>query len=116
MLKQKKPVRKAHKENKEAEYLKLFTAPLVSCARYKPKFGKGGTVGVELEQFRKMYGEDPFYSWVGLDSPLMYAAHKAAGGMTSIYRQIGIGGERLFNKILQDQLGLTAPQAAWTYK
>jgi hypothetical protein len=34
-----------------------------------------------------MYGADPFCSWVGLDSPLMYAAHKAAGGMTSVYRQ-----------------------------
>jgi len=103
-------------KNKDAEYFKLFTAPLVSCERYKPKFGKGGTVGVELEQFRQMYGDDPFYSWVGLDSPLMYAAHKAAGGMTSIYRQLGIGGERLFNKILRDQLGLTAQQAAWTSK
>ena len=63
-----------------------------------------------------MYGEDPFYSWIGLDSPLMYAAHKAAGSMTSIYRQLGIGGERVFNKILQNTLGLTAEQAAWTYK
>jgi len=31
-----------------------------------------------------MYRSDPFYNWVGLDNPLMYAAHKAAGGMTSI--------------------------------
>jgi hypothetical protein len=38
-----------------------------------------------------MYGADPFYHWVGLDSQLMYAAHKVAGGMTSIYRHLGIG-------------------------
>lgn len=110
------PAAVSEDRSKDEEYLKLFTDPLISCARYKPKFGKGGATGVDLEQFRRMYGEDPFYSWVGLDSPLMYAAHKAAGGMTSIYRQLGIGGERLFRKILQDTLGLSAEQAAWTYK
>lgn len=69
-----------------------------------------------LEQFRKVYGADVFYSWMGLDSPLMYAAHKAAGGMTSIYRQIGIGGQWVFNKVLQNTLGLTPGQANWTYE
>jgi hypothetical protein len=63
-----------------------------------------------------MYGADPFYSWIGLDSPLMYAAHKAAGGMTSIYRQVGIGGQWIFNKVLQHTLGLNAEQANWTYE
>lgn len=28
---------------------------------------------------------------------MMYAAHKAAGGMTSVYRQIGIECERLYS-------------------
>lgn len=69
-----------------------------------------------LQQFQVMYGADPFYSWLGLDSPMMYAAHKAAGGMTSIYRQVGIGGQWVFNKVLQDTLGLTKLQANWTYK
>lgn len=46
----------------------------------------------------------------------MYAAHKAAGGMTSIYRQLGIGCERLLRKVIQDQLGLTNEQVAWSYK
>jgi hypothetical protein len=63
-----------------------------------------------------MYGADPFYSWIGLDSPMMYAAHKAAGGMTSIYRQVGIGAQWVFNKVLQYTLGLTAEQAAWIYE
>ncbi|MCX6277959.1 MAG: hypothetical protein NT004_07665 [Bacteroidetes bacterium] len=40
--------------------------------------------GVSLSGFLKLYGSDPFYSWIGLDSSLMYAAHKAAGGMTSV--------------------------------
>lgn len=34
----------------------------------------------------------------------MYAAHKAAGGMTSVYRQIGIGCERLFRKLVSAEL------------
>ncbi len=45
----------------------------------------------------------------------MYAAHKAAGGMTSIYRQIGIGCEYLFRRILQDHLGLTDEDVRWSY-
>lgn len=108
--------RPANNYSRDEEYFELFTAPLNACIRYKPKFGKGGESGVDLERFRQMYGADPFYSWIGLDSPLMYAAHKAAGGMTSIYRQLGIGGERVFNRILQDSLGLSAKQASWTYK
>jgi len=62
-----------------------------------------------------MYRSDPFYNWVGLDNPLMYAAHKAAGGMTSIYRQIGIGCERLFRKVVQDALTLTEDDVRWSY-
>ncbi len=46
----------------------------------------------------------------------MYAAHKAAGGMTSIYRQLGIGGEALFRQILQDQLGLNKADSTWFYE
>lgn len=46
----------------------------------------------------------------------MYAAHKAAGGITSLYRQIGMGCEQLFRQIIRDQFGLTAEQAKWSYK
>jgi hypothetical protein len=59
--------------------------------------------------------QHPFYNWFGLDNALMYAAHKAAGGMTSIYRQIGIGCEHLFRAVLQDELGLTQDEASWSY-
>lgn len=46
----------------------------------------------------------------------MYAAHKAAGGITSVYRQIGIGCEEVFRLIFQDHLGLNATQAKWSYE
>ena len=46
----------------------------------------------------------------------MYAARKAAGGMTSIYRQIGIGSQWVFYQILQDHFGLSREQAIWSYK
>jgi hypothetical protein len=68
-----------------------------------------------LEQFTAMYSADPFYHWFGVDSPLMYAAHKAAGGMTSVYRQIGIGCQWVFYQVLQDHLQLTPEQATWSY-
>jgi hypothetical protein len=46
----------------------------------------------------------------------MYAAHKAAGGMTSIYRQIGIGCENLFRQIIIDQTQYEDPKyAKWSY-
>jgi hypothetical protein len=53
---------------------------------------------------------------MGFDSDLMYAAHKAAGGMTSLYRQLGIGCEGLFRTILRDSLGLSLAQASWSYQ
>jgi len=46
----------------------------------------------------------------------MYAAHKAAGGMTSIYRQIGIGCEALFRRVLQDTLDLSDTDVRWSYE
>jgi hypothetical protein len=47
---------------------------------------------------------------------MMYAAHKAAGGMTSVYRQLGIGCERLVREVIKDNLELTAQQVAWSYR
>lgn len=61
------------------------------------------------------YEADPFYHWIGLDSPLTYAAHKAAGGITSVYRQIGIACQWIFHQMLQDHLGLSSEEAAWSY-
>jgi len=102
--------------NRDKRYLNILVDPIRVCASYKPKMGQGGKEGLSLRDFQRMYHEDQFYSWFGLDNPLMYAAHKAAGGMTSIYRQIGIGSEALIRAILQDELGLSEEQVKWSYK
>lgn len=99
----------------EERYFTLLATAIRKCLTYKPKFGQGRAEGLTVEQFTKMYGADPFYHWLGVDSPLMYAAHKAAGGMTSVYRQIGIGTQWVFYQILQDHFGLSPEQASWGY-
>jgi len=101
----------------ESLYLKRFLDPIKVCRRYKPKFGLGNREeGLDLARFLSIYGADPFYSWIGLDSDLMYAAHKAAGGMTSVYRQIGKGCENLFRQIIIDQVQYEDPKSAiWSY-
>ena len=99
---------------RDDRYYALLDQALLACARYKPRFGQGSATTVE--QFQRLYSADPFYQWVGLDSPLMYAAHKAAGGMTSIYRQLGIGGQWILNSIMRDSLGLSQVQTAWSYE
>lgn len=100
----------------DTTYVKILLTPLAECVSYKPAFGQEGEHGIELPQFRTLYGGDPLYHWVGLDSDLMYAAHKAAGGMTSIYRQLGVGCERLLRRVMQDCLALSDAQAAWSYE
>lgn len=105
---------KANKTN-DARYLSMIVQPIRVCASYKPKMGQEADAGLTLAEFQTLYRADPFYSWFGLDHPLMYAAHKAAGGMTSVYRQIGIGVEHLFRQILRDCLGLTDEQSRWAY-
>ncbi len=103
--------------NKDEQYLETFLLPLRKCKSYRPKFGRGGPKkGVSVDEFKLLYGSDPFYSWVGLDSALMYATHRAAGGMTSVYRQLGIGCERLFREILIDAANYRdAKFARWSY-
>jgi hypothetical protein len=104
-------------EQHDAKYLELLLAPIRACANYKPKFGQGSRGdGLSLGQFQALYQSDPFYNWLGLDNPMMYAAHKAAGGMTSIYRQIGIGSEKLFRTVLKDSLGLSEEDVTWSYE
>lgn len=100
----------------DERYLKIVLDPIRVCAHYKPKFGQGNASGgLTLAEFQTLYRADAFYNWFGLDNPLMYAAHKAAGGMTSVYRQIGIGCEKLFRTVLRDQLGLSAADVVWSY-
>lgn len=104
-------------ETKEKNYLETFLEPIGKCKNYRPKFGQGkNDDGLSLNQFKHLYGSDPFYAWIGLDTDLMYSAHRAAGGMTSVYRQIGIGCERLFRAVLVDTTGYTDPElATWSY-
>jgi hypothetical protein len=101
---------------RDATYFEIIAKHLRVSADYKPKFGTSRAHGLTKPEFERRYGEDPFYRWVGINSPLMYAAHKAAGGITSIYRQLGKGGERLFQRVLQDELGLSVEQSSWTYE
>jgi len=103
-------------DGKDSHYLQAILEPIRVCANYRPKLGQGAGAGYSLEAFQTHYQADPFYSWFGLDNPLMYAAHKAAGGMTSVYRQIGIGCERLFRLVLQDTLGLSNQSVRWSYE
>jgi hypothetical protein len=98
------------------QYLQIILKRIEVCKQYKPKFGQGQSQGLSLEEFQQLYSSDLFYSWFGLDHPLMCAAHKAAGGIASVYRQIGIGCEELFRQILRDQLGLSDSQVRWAYK
>ena len=102
-------------EPSDSEYLNILTACIRVCAKYQPKLGHRTKAGYRLDEFQHIYRADPFYNRLGLDNPLMYAAHKAAGGMTSIYRQIGIGCEFLFRRILQDHLGLSDEDVKWSY-
>jgi len=109
--------RKTRLKQNDAAYLDLVLEPIRACATYRPKFGQGSKGrGLTLEQFQTLYQADPFYNWFGLNHPMMYAAHKAAGGMTSVYRQIGIGCERLFRTIVRDSLGLTDEDVTWAYE
>lgn len=100
----------------DRKYLELVLAPIRVCAKYKPKFGQGIGAGLTVEQFQGLYRGDTFYAGFGLDNPMMYAAHKAAGGMTSVYRQIGIGAERLFREVLKDNFGLQTADVVWSYQ
>lgn len=104
-----------NEEERDREYLAYIVNAIRVCADYRPKLGHGADKGYTLAEFQRMYRSDPFYNWVGLDNPLMYAAHKAAGGMTSIYRQIGIGCENLFRRVIQDSLALSEDDVKWSY-
>ena len=95
------------------KYLEIILNRILVCKEYKPAFGQGRKVS--FAEFQRLYSFDPFYAWFGLNDALVYAAHRTAGGITSIYRQIGLGCEELFRQILQDHLELSAAQATWSY-
>jgi hypothetical protein len=100
----------------DAHLLEVFLAPIRKCAQYKPAFGQATSEGLEIAEFRTLYGADAFYAWLGPDEPILYAAHKAAGGLTSVYRQIGVGSERLVRAIFKQCLGLSDQQLRWGYE
>lgn len=100
----------------DSQYVETFLTPLRECAKYKPQLGGQSAEGVSASDFISMYSNDPLYNWVGLNSGSMYAAHKAAGGITSIYRQLGIGCERLVRQVIGDTLNLQTSQLKWSYE
>ena len=102
-------------ESFDTKYLELLLDPLRTCAKYTPNFGKNESDEFTAIRFQEVYGADPLYHWIGLDSELMYAAHKAAGGMTSIYRQLGTGCERLFRAVIADTLKIAPDDLNWGY-
>jgi len=99
----------------EAAYLDIILSRIRICRQYRPKFGQGQRRGMGYQEFQRLYADDLLYHWLGLDHPLMYAAHKAAGGLTSIYRQIGTACEALVVQIFRDQYQLSGDQVAWAY-
>lgn len=101
-------------ESHDRDYIEFLIGKISICKAYRPKLGRGSAVS--LEEFKAIYGVDPLYSWLGLDNPLLYAAHKAAGGMTSLYRQIGNGLENVFRLLLQHRLGLSREDSSWSYQ
>lgn len=102
-------------EEQNIIYRNILIDPLKECANYTPKFGHAKKGGFSLSDFQSLYGGDVFYKYLGLDTSLMYSAHKVAGGITSIYRQIGLGCERLVRKIFIDNLGLNDSDVTWSY-
>lgn len=94
-------------------YRNLILTPLQESVNCKPAMGTGHAVS--LDEFKRLYGADPFYHWMGLDNSLVYQAARGNSGMTSIYRQLGIGVERLFRQIIMDEFNLNEEQANWSY-
>lgn len=97
----------------DSAYVDTLLAGIRTIRDFKPQLGRGQ--GVSLEQFQEFYGADPLYHWVGFDSDLMYAAHRAGGAMTSLYRHLGSGCEHLFRAVIHDHLGLSEAQMKWEY-
>ncbi|MCX7924794.1 MAG: hypothetical protein N2554_03165 [Fimbriimonadales bacterium] len=100
---------------KDIEYLEVLLSPLQATMGYRPKLGQGTQKAISADEFQALYQADAFYRWLGLDLPEVYIAHRVAGGITSLYRQLGIGCERLLRRIFMDVLGLTEADLRWSY-
>lgn len=66
-------------KDRDVQYLEIIVERIRVCSNYKPKFGLGRGAGLTLGEFQDRYRGDSFYGWFGLDNPMMYVAHKAAG-------------------------------------
>lgn len=100
-------------KQREERYLNYLLDSIRAAARKPPQFGTGRDVS--LDEFKGLYGDDPFYSWIGFDSELLYAAHKAGSAMTSLYRKLGDGCQELWRAIIRDQYGVGDKDASWEY-
>jgi hypothetical protein len=94
-------------------YVEDFLRPMRKCLDYKPAFGTSSQVS--SLQFIDKFSQDFFYASVGLAIPEMYVAHKAAGGITSFYRQLGIACEQLTQSVFVNELGIVRADVRWTY-
>jgi len=99
----------------DKELLSVFLDPIRKSGKYKPAFGLGRKTGISLNEFEEIYSEDLFYNWIGLNTSSVYSAHKAAGGLTSVYRQIGVGAESLFRLIVVASLQVPREDVSWNY-
>lgn len=101
-------------EARRERYVEYLTGAIRASATQPPQFGTGKPVSIS--EFRALYGADPFYSWLGLDSELLYTAHHAGAAMTSLYRKLGDGCQNLWRAIIRDQFGVDDEQAKWSYE
>ena len=100
-------------EQRSDRYAAYLIDALRAASQNLPKFGTGHDV--TAEEFRQLYGDDPFYNWLGLDSDLLYMTHRAASSMTSLYRKLGDGCQNLFRAIIRDEFSIRDDQALWEY-
>ncbi|MGH3263634.1 MAG: hypothetical protein ACRDNS_16750, partial [Trebonia sp.] len=98
---------------REQRCLGYLVDAIRAAARKPPQFGTGRDVS--LDRFKHLYGDDPFYAWIGFDSDLLYTAHKAGAAMTSLYRKLGDGCQELWRAIIRDQFEVEDKAATWEY-
>jgi hypothetical protein len=98
--------------NNDDHYREVLLRPLRVCLNYFPTIDNKV---VDANGFIDHYNSDPFYNWMGLASNELFSAHKVSGGITSFYRQLGIGVERLFREILINNLMLSEDDVKWSY-
>jgi len=99
----------------DAELIECICDPILASDSL-PKFGGGR--GVSLADWVETRNNDPLYSIVGLNDPTIYTAHAGSSVMTSVYRQLGVGIERLFRliSVSKDWINCSNPdELKWTF-